>query len=332
MNLEEKINLKVIDRTQLILDIFARRARSKEGKIQVEMAQLSYLLPRLKGKGILLSRLGGGIGTRGPGETKLELDRRRIRERIWTLKKNLKELKIHREIQRNSRKKSGIPVVCLVGYTNAGKSTLLNTLCRSDVLVEDKLFATLDPTVRKLIFPKKLEVLLTDTVGFIKKLPPHLIAAFNATLEEIKFADLLLHILDVSNPEVEEQYKTDIEILKLLNVEGKPKILVFNKIDKIEEKNILFHLRQKFPSAVEVSALKKLGLENLISEIEKRIISNLTQIKLSLPYQKNYLIPLIEKMGKIYSIRYLKEKIIISAKIPPVLFQKIKPYLNKNYD
>lgn len=324
------INLKVIDRTQLILDIFAQRARSREGKIQVEMAQLSYLLPRLKGKGILLSRLGGGIGTRGPGETKLEVDRRKIRERIHTLKKNLKELHIHREVQRKTRKRLGIPIACLVGYTNAGKSTLLNTLCKSDVLVEDKLFATLDPTVRKLIFPKKLEILITDTVGFIRKLPPHLIAAFNATLEEIKFADILLHVLDASNPEVEEQYRIDLEVLKMLEVENKPRIVILNKIDRIPEKGVISYLKQKFPSSCEISALKKIGLENLILEIENRIISNLKEIEISLPYRENYLIPLIEKMGRIYSIKYLKEKILVSAKILPALLPRIKPYLRKD--
>ena len=215
-NMEDFLNVKVIDRTNLILDIFAKRARSKEGMLQVELAQLKYRLPRLVGMGGQLSRLGGGIGTRGPGETKLEADRRHIQNRIKAIEKKLEEIKRHRDLQRSRRKKNQVPVVAIVGYTNAGKSTLLNALTKAEVYVEDKLFATLDPTARRLILPSGREVILIDTVGFIRKLPHDLVEAFKSTLEEVKYADLLLHVIDVTSPDMEEKIKVVERVLSCL--------------------------------------------------------------------------------------------------------------------
>ena len=230
-NLEKLLKTKVIDRTWLILDIFASRAQSKEGKIQVELAQLCYLLPRLVGKGTALSRLGGGIGTRGPGETKLEVDRRRIRRRISVLQKELEEIAKRRGLQRSNRKKSGLPLVSLVGYTNAGKSTLFNALTDAEVFVEDKLFATLDPTIRRCYLPSGDFMLLADTVGFIKKLPHDLVAAFRATLEEATYSDLLLHVVDASHPGKDEHCEAVQEVLRALGIGDKPVITVLNKMD-----------------------------------------------------------------------------------------------------
>jgi len=237
-NLEQALDVKIIDRTQLILDIFASRAKTREGIIQVELAQLTYLLPRLSGHGKNLSRLGGGIGTRGPGETKLEIDRRHIRERIRELKRQLAQVVRHRMLYRQRRKKSGLYQVALVGYTNAGKSTLLKRLTQADVYVEDKLFATLDPTSRKLLLPGGKMVLITDTVGFIQRLPHDLVAAFRATLEEVCEADLILHVVDSSSGMVEEQMKVVDEVLEELGVRQKERITVFNKIDLCSEEHI----------------------------------------------------------------------------------------------
>ncbi|WP_333871485.1 GTPase HflX [Desulforamulus putei] len=263
-NLEEKTSVKVIDRTQLILDIFARRAQTKEGKLQVELAQLKYLLPRLTGQGTQLSRLGGGIGTRGPGETKLETDRRRIRKRISDLEKELREVQQHRALLRKDRRDEPLPLVSLVGYTNAGKSTLLRTLTGADVLVEDKLFATLDPTTRRVRLPNNDNILLTDTVGFIQNLPHHLVAAFRATLEEVREADLLLHVVDVSHPNCEGQINAVESILESLQCLDKPIIMVFNKIDLIQDQHeIPFAAYPK----VNISALSGLGIKQLLNLI-----------------------------------------------------------------
>lgn len=233
-NLEELMNLKTIDRTQLILDIFARRARSNEGKIQVELAQLLYLLPRLTGKGILLSRLGGGIGTRGPGEMKLEVDRRRIKDRITKLKDELDRLKLQRSTRRKQRDKFSLLTVAIIGYTNSGKSTLLNALTDANIYTQDKLFSTLDPTIRALILPNNQQVLLADTVGFLNDLPHHLIEAFQATLEEVINADILLHLLDISHPKSKAMENAVYDVLRELKVTEKPIITVLNKIDMID--------------------------------------------------------------------------------------------------
>ena len=233
-NLEKIVEKKIIDRTGLILDIFAARARTKEARLQVELAQLNYLLPRLTGKGVLLSRLGGGIGTRGPGEQKLEIDRRRIYRKISFLKNAINAVKNHRFLQRESRREIPVPIVAIVGYTNVGKSTILNKLTSSNVYVQDKLFATLDPTTRKLILPNKQEVFLTDTVGFIKNLPHHLVSAFHATLEEVAEADILLNVSDITSEEVEIEMKAVDKVLTELDSNNKPTIMVFNKIDKLD--------------------------------------------------------------------------------------------------
>jgi len=268
-NLQDELGIKVIDRTGLILDIFAQHAHTREGKLQVELAQDNYTLTHLTGKGIELSRLGGGIGTRGPGETKLEMDRRRIRKRISQLKKELEEVSKHRGVRRERRKASRVPVAAIVGYTNAGKSTLLNALTKAGVLAEDKLFATLDPVTRKLKLPNKKEILLTDTVGFIQNLPTMLVEAFHATLEEVTEADILIHVVDISHPNLVGQINSVYKVLEDLKAITKPMITVFNKIDRyVGDPEVLL---KKYSPAVIVSALKLAGLDKLAQNIEKLI-------------------------------------------------------------
>ncbi|NPA39723.1 MAG: GTPase HflX, partial [Thermodesulfobacteria bacterium] len=283
--LTEATDLRVIDRTQLILDIFAQRARSKEGKIQVEIAQLKYTLPRLRAKDDAFSRLTGGIGGRGPGETKLEIDRRRIKDKIAKLEKELKKISQHRELKRKRRKKLDFKIVALVGYTNAGKTTLLNTLAKSNYLAEDKLFATLDPVTKAIKTPSGRVFLMTDTVGFIRKLPEDLKKAFRATLEELYSADLLLHIVDVSHPEFESHIQTVEEILEEMELSTYPKLLVFNKIDLLDETQriALPHLCERY-QAIAISALKKENLESLITTIEERLFSHTAQKEAPLPH------------------------------------------------
>jgi GTP-binding protein HflX len=259
--------LKVIDRTQVILDIFAQRAHSRDGKIQVELAQLKYLLPRLIEKNTAMSRLTGGIGGTGPGETKLEINRRRVRDKIHRLEEGLKNIQKGRNTRRSSREKAGLPVVSIVGYTNAGKSTLLNALTNSSVLVEDRLFATLDPKSSRLRFPRDTEAVITDTVGFIRNLPKELFAAFRATLEELHEADVLLHLIDVSNPEFEEHIVAVEKILEELGIAAKPTIRVFNKEDRIADKELLATLCRRF-DAIAVSALNPSTFRPLLDKLE----------------------------------------------------------------
>lgn len=266
-NLEKQVGVKVVDRTGLILDIFAQRAHTHEGKLQVELAQLRYLLPRLSGMALDLSRLGGGIGTRGPGETKLEVDRRRIWHRIAQMEREIKELQRHRAGLRRSR--AHLPLFALVGYTNAGKSTLLNTLTKSQVLAEDKLFATLDPTTRRLVLPNRDVVLLTDTVGFIQHLPHTLVAAFRATLEEVVEADVLIHVVDGSHPQVEQQVQTVFEVLDELGAANKPMITAINKRDLITGPTLIRSLPSAMPPPVLISALQGTGLDELVKEISR---------------------------------------------------------------
>jgi len=266
-NLADILAVKTIDRTQLILDIFARRAHSNEGKVQVELAQLMYLLPRLTGKGIQLSRQGGGIGTSGPGEQKLEVDRRRIRTRIFKLERDLESLKVRRDMMRKRRERFAIPMIAIIGYTNAGKSTLLNALTGSDVIVRNKLFATLDPTVRRFRMPSGQEALFVDTVGFLNELPHHLIEAFKATLEEVANADIILHIVDASHPKAVEQSKAAGRVLEEIGAKDKPIITVLNKIDKVAGTDTVERLKGYFKEAVAISALKREGFDKLIDAI-----------------------------------------------------------------
>jgi len=279
-NLEEALQVKVIDRVALILDIFARRAHTREGQLQVELAQHQYLLPRLAGQWSHLERLGGGIGTRGPGESQLETDRRLIRRKIHRLKEKIEEVRRHRALYRQKRLKSGIPVASLVGYTNSGKSTLLNALCQAGVFTEDKLFATLDPTTRRLLLPDGQTILVTDTVGFIHKLPPAIVTAFRATLEELDEAALLLHVVDLSSPDAAEQCQTVEDILADLNLSGKPRITALNKIDLLlasdrawDEESAVAYLsgQSAGENAVMISATRKWGLTDLMALLSQQI-------------------------------------------------------------
>lgn len=272
-NLEEIVQCKTIDRTQLILDIFARRARSHEGKLQVELAQLNYLLPRLTGQGITLSRLGGGVGTRGPGEQKLEVDRRRIRAHISKLNQRLAELMKRRQASRVRRRESSLPIIAIIGYTNAGKSTLFNRLTASDVFVKDQLFSTLDPTIRRAHFSSdKKTVLLIDTVGFIQDLPHHLIEAFKATLEEVEEADLLIHVMDSTHAALDQINHSVQKVLKELHADQKPQVTVLNKIDLIKDSDQrLAPLLHRWPQALPVCALKGLGIDTLTLAIEREL-------------------------------------------------------------
>ena len=270
-NVEELLAVKTIDRTQLILDIFAQRAKSQEGKVQVELAQLRYLMPRLVGKGVLLSRLGGGIGTRGPGEQKLEVDRRRIRQRITRLLDELRKLASRREATRWRRKEGRVFVAALIGYTNAGKTTLLNRLTGAGSLVENRPFTTLDPLARRLRLPSGAWAVVTDTVGFLHRLPHHLIEAFHATLEETRDADVLLHVLDASHPLAVEQAEAVQEVLALLKLEQKPIMTVLNKIDQLADERLLHSLEQMLPETVAVSALHGQGLDALLRAIQRHM-------------------------------------------------------------
>lgn len=270
-NLEELLEVPVIDRTQLILDIFAQRARTKEGKLQVELAQLTYQLTRLTGHGVALSRLGGGIGTRGPGETQLETDRRRIRRRIAAIRRELEQVRRTRALQRAGRRRTGLPIIALVGYTNAGKSTLMNALTRAGVLAENRLFATLDPTIRRVTLAPGRDALLTDTVGFLRKLPHQLVAAFRATLEEVQEADILLHVVDASQPDVHEQMEAVATVLDELGVLHKPVVTAFNKLDAVADPERVHQWARLTPAAVAISATRGLGLDQLRALLAEQV-------------------------------------------------------------
>ncbi|HWR07350.1 GTPase HflX [Sporomusa sp.] len=325
-NLEQTLGIKVIDRPALILDIFAQRARSHEGKLQVELAQLKYNLPRLGGQGLVLSRLGGGIGTRGPGETKLEVDRRRIRSRINDIEQEIENLKKHRNLHRERRQAARIPTTALVGYTNAGKSTLLNKLTDAGVLAEDKLFATLDPTTRRTKLASGKEFLLTDTVGFIQKLPHQLIAAFRGTLEEVVQADLLLHVIDVSHPQYEQQSNAVYQVLRELGADTKPVITVFNKMDKIDSQHVMERILRE-PGNIAVSASTGTNLDKLLSMIEDNFKAILVDTLLLVPYDDSGLVSKLYDIASVNSIEYKPEGISISVSLTPEQFERYKNYV-----
>ncbi|WP_166668530.1 GTPase HflX [Halanaerobium saccharolyticum] len=321
-NLEDKIEVKVIDRSQVILDIFARHAHSRESKIQVELAQLEYRLPRLQGRGVEMSRLAGGIGTRGPGETKLEVDRRRIEKKIHRLQEKLKEIKASRELQRSRRKD---PLVALVGYTNAGKSTLMNRLAGADSYTADKLFATLDSTMRQLELPVGQNVILSDTVGFISKLPHQLVASFRTTLEEVENADIILHLIDASNSEMEKNMRVvNNEIRELVDPDCRI-IKVFNKIDLIEESR-LDDLKIIYPEALFISALKGINTDSVIEKLNRIISEEMVEVELDLPYSEAGWVEKIHNTAKVYEEEYQKNNIYIKALLPQTTAAKLDKY------
>lgn len=320
-NLQDELDVKVMDRTLVILDIFAARASSSEGKIQVELAQLKYRQTRLTGFGTSLSRLGGGIGTRGPGEKKLEVDRRLIKRRIAQLSRELKEVKRHREIVRGKRSRSRIPVAAIVGYTNAGKSTLLNRLTGADILAEDQLFATLDPTTRGFRLPGGQEILLTDTVGFIHKLPHHLIEAFKSTLEEAKYADLILHVVDASNPQMDIQMHTVYETLYHLEVRDKPVITVFNKQDQAAGEGTVRDF--KADCTVKISAKTGEGLDALTRQIEAVLRQKKVLLERLCPYCEADILQLIRRFGELEEEDYREDGVFVRAYVPAEIYDKV---------
>lgn len=320
-NLERELECKVMDRTLLILDIFARRAVTSEGKLQVELAQLRYRAARLVGLRNSLSRLGGGIGTRGPGEKKLEMDRRLIKTRISQLKEELRQVERHRELLRSGRGRENLKVAAIVGYTNAGKSTLLNTLTNAGVLEEDKLFATLDPTTRVLELSEGQKILLTDTVGFIRKLPHHLVEAFKSTLEEAKYADVILHVVDASNPQMETQMHVVYDTLRQLGVKDKKLVTVFNKQDKLTETEQVRDMRADY--TVKISAKRGDGLEDLKKVLEEILEEGQIYLERLFPYEKAGMIQMIRTGGQLISEEYTPEGIQIKAKVPMNIYGKI---------
>lgn len=328
-NLEDELDTKIMDRTLVILDIFAGRALTREGKIQVELAQLKYRSARLVGLRSSLSRLGGGIGTRGPGEKKLEIDRRLIQDRIAALKHDVEEMERHRTLARDKRSKNSVPVVAIVGYTNAGKSTLLNKLTDAGILAEDKLFATLDPTTRSYNLPSGQEVLLTDTVGFIRKLPHHLIDAFRSTLEEAKYADIILHVVDSFNPQIDAQMEIVYDTLEHLGVKDKPIITFFNKQDKFEgEKPVLKDL--KADHVVYGSVWQNMGLDNLVETIENILKERSLYIEHTFPYSDAGKLQLIRKYGQLISEEYVADGIAVKANVPLEVYGQLGFKMEKN--
>ena len=320
-NLEDMLDTKVMDRTLVILDIFAARANTSEGKIQVELAQLKYRLGRLAGLGRSMSRLGGGIGTRGPGEKKLEMDRRLIKDRIAQLNRELKEVRMHREVTRAQREKNGKPVAAIVGYTNAGKSTLLNTLTDAGVLEEDKLFATLDPTTRVLELKGHQEILLTDTVGFIRKLPHHLIEAFKSSLEEDKYADYIMHVVDASTPQMDKQMHIVYETLYDLDVKDKTIITLFNKQDARTENNPLSDFKADY--TLRISAKTGAGLEELKELLSEVMRENKVLVERVIPYEKAGIIQQIRKAGELLEEEYQAEGIYVKAYVPMEVYGRL---------
>ena len=322
-NIENISKVRVVDRTMLILDIFAARAKSREGRLQVELAQLKYMLPRLSGKGTSLSRLGGGIGTRGPGESKLESDRRHIRRRIDTLKEQLEAVEKHRSQISRRRQKDGVITVALVGYTNAGKSTLMNTLTQAGVLAENMLFATLDPTARSLKLPGGATVMLIDTVGFVRRLPHHLVQAFRSTLEQAATADIILNICDASSPEAQEHLKVTKDLLAELGCEGRPIIPVFNKSDLVPAANIIPFVG----NSVRISAATGAGVDKLLSVIEENLPVKSKRVRLLLPFAQSGLAAQIRREGTVENEEYTDIGLVLTAQVPSTIDASIGKYI-----
>jgi GTPase len=344
-NIEEVLQKRVIDRTTLILDIFAKHARTHEGRVQVELAQYKYLLPRLRRAWTHLERQAGGgggsaggvVGLRGPGETQLEVDRRIIGRRIAWLEGQIDDIHRQRELHRARRRKSGVPVVALVGYTNAGKSTLLNALAGADVRAEDRLFATLDPTTRQVELPGGQHMLLTDTVGFIQKLPTQLVAAFRATLEEIREADLLLHVLDITHKNAEQQTRTVLETLRELKADDRPMLTVLNKVDLLEgvEEGEIGRMAADLglpADYIAVSAARGWGVEELLKRIEGNLSLDMDHVAAFIPYRRNDLLALWHQRGVVDEERYEAEGTFVSGKMPPLLADQFAPYLANGAD
>lgn len=329
-NIESVMGIRILDRTALILDIFAQRARTNEGKLQVELAQLQYTLPRIMGKGLMLSRLGGGIGTRGPGETKLEVDRRRIRDRIAFIKDQIEKVKAVRSLHRSKRKKNNVFEVSLVGYTNAGKSTLLNTLTNSDIYAKDQLFATLDPTTRQLTLPNKQEIIITDTVGFIQRLPHQLIAAFRSTLEVVTEADLLVHVIDVSHELYKEQAAAVHEVLKEIGAETKPVITVYNKIDKLPPDSKLSDRLALEEDTVCISSAKKLNLETLQQMIESHLKSKAVEVTLCIPYAETAKAAQLHETTNVLEQEYTENGAVMKVILPVEDLEAYNEYILKS--
>lgn len=322
-NLEELTGRTVLDRSALILDIFAQRARTGEGKLQVELAQYQYILPRLSGMGRSMSRLGGGIGTRGPGESKLESDRRHIRRRIDKLKEDLEQVRQVRAVQRRQRKKTELPMVAIVGYTNAGKSTLLNALTDAGIEANDRLFDTLDPTTRKKRISDTQEILLSDTVGFIRKLPHHLVSAFKATLEELVYADLLLHVVDVSDLNWQTQAETVDKVIAQLGAQDIPRVMVYNKADKCHPDVIPFFRPDE---GVKISAKMGIGLDSLLEAIEKALGKGKHKVKLLIPYSEGAVLDMLHREAQVESIDYAENGTILEAVVDDKTYGRIMAY------
>ena len=330
-NIEDTTGVRVVDRTQLILDIFAQRARTSEGKLQVELAQLQYLLPRLSGKGIAMSRVGGGsaggVATRGPGETKLETDRRRVRDRISLLKDELENVVKHRAIQNKARRRLMVPCAALVGYTSAGKSTLLNLLATANVEAHARLFATLDPTTRRVELEDGTSILLSDTVGFIRNLPHHLVAAFRATLEEVTDADFLIHVVDASHHFVDEQRQAVADVLSELEIKDKPIITVFNKSDRVKDQYELRRMTANTEDACYMSALTGDGRQDLDILIHKAISRLMKRMTAILPYDRGDLVAMCHDNGRIISTDYVPEGVRVEVDLPPNLAARLEPFV-----
>ena len=323
-NIEQATDVRTIDRTMLILDIFALRARSKEGKLQVELAQLKYMLPRLTGKGIAMSRLGGGIGTRGPGETKLETDKRHIRRRMETLKEQLADVELHRNMLKTRRKKDGVITAAIVGYTNAGKSTLMNYLTNAGVLAENKLFATLDPTARALKLPNGVTIMLIDTVGLVRRLPHHLVEAFKSTLEEAATADIILNVCDASSEEAHLHLQVTKELLESLGCGNTPVIPVLNKWDMVDQQQGVV---MSVGNSVRISAKNGTGIDNLLQVIEDNLPVKIKKVKLLIPFDKGGLVADIRTKATLLSEDYVADGITVEALLDPEMYNKLSGYI-----